>query len=230
MDQTRAGAWAGILSGVGLAVEAAFFMASGWSAEAFASFDGAATVMAEGGHFLRIAVVSGVFNLALLTLFVAALASYIDRESPALGGAVLYLGLVGIAIHALVPIGFYYAVPAFMDLAGSAEADASWIAFRLMLDTAQGAGIFFMGLFMVAAGVAAFSYGRLPTALGIVAALAGVASILGALAAGTLWAPFAGSLMMMSITLSIVFRIWGGIVLRQLSNAGLGARVRTSNS
>lgn len=213
MDRERLGAWAGILSGIGLAGEAAFFMLSGWSAEAFSSFDGAIGILREGGHFLRLAVVFGIFNLALLALFFAGLAERFDRKAPALGGAVLYLGLVGVAAHSIVPIGFYSGVPLFQDLAARPDAAVLWQGFKMLLDVAQGAGLFFMGLSMIAAGIGAWTHRLLPAALGVVAILAGAMSVLTPLAFGTFLMPAAGLFAMGGILLSILFRFWGGLAL-----------------
>jgi hypothetical protein len=77
MEDRRLAAWCGIFSGIGLVVEAALFMGSGWSAPAFSTLDGAAAAMAGGGHLLRWAVVFGVFNLALLIVFLAGLANHL---------------------------------------------------------------------------------------------------------------------------------------------------------
>ena len=165
MELRRAAVWAGVLSGVGLTLEAAFFMASGWSAEAFATFEGAVGVLRDGGSALRLAVVFGVFNLAFLAIFFAGLARHLEQRSATLGAVVLYLGMIGIAIHAIVPIGLYQAVPAFQGMAAGPEAEASWRAFRMVLDVAQGAGGLFMGLAMVATGIAALAYRLLPARL-----------------------------------------------------------------
>ena len=213
MGTERVAGWAGVLSGIGLAAEAYFFMASGWSAAAFSTLDGAGGVMREGGRSLRLAVVFGVFNLALLTLFFAGLASRFRRQAPALGDAVLYFGLVGIAIHALVPIAFYHAVPTFSGLKAQPDADAVWLASKFMMDVAQGAGIFFMGLAMLAAGVAWATRQPRFVSLAVVALAAGGISVFATLAVGTKLEAWAGSAGMASLFLSIVFRLGGGLFL-----------------
>jgi hypothetical protein len=146
-------AWCGILYGIGLTAEAALFMGSGWSVDAFSTLGGATAAMADGGHLLRWAVVFGVFNLALLTVFLAGLAEHLGAASQPLRSAILHVGLVGIAIHAIVPIGFYHAVPALPVLAEDSTGERVWAGWKFMLDAAQATGIFFMGLSMLAVGI-----------------------------------------------------------------------------
>lgn len=205
-------AWCGILSGIGLTAEAALFMGSGWSVDAFATLDGAAGAMAEGGHQLRWAVVFGVFNLALLTVFLAGLAEYLGSSSQSLRSAILHVGLVGIAIHAIVPIGFYQAVPALQLLAEDPAGETIWTSWKFILDATQGAGIFFMGLSMLAAGIGWMNRRttRSPflAALALLAGSAGVAAVLGQ---ATSLDPIVGLVGMAGLLLSILFRVLGGI-------------------
>jgi phosphoglycerol transferase MdoB-like AlkP superfamily enzyme len=204
-------AWCGILSGIGLTAEAALFMGSGWSVDAFATLAGAAGAMAEGGHLMRWAVVFGVFNLALLTVFLSGLAEHLGSTSQSLRSAILHVGLVGIAIHAIVPIGFYQAVPVLQVLADDPAGETVWKGWMFMLDATQGAGIFFMGLSMLAAGIGWTSrHSRSPFLAGL-AILAGGAGVLAVLGQATPLGPIAGLVGMAGLLLSILFRVLGGI-------------------
>jgi len=204
-------AWCGILSGIGLTAEAALFMGSGWSADAFATLDGAAGAMAEGGHLLRWAVVFGVFNLALLTVFLAGLAEHLGSTSRSLRSAILHVGLVGIAIHAIVPIGFYYAVPALPALAEDPAGEAVWAGWKFMLDVTQGTGIFFMGLSTLAAGIGWMNRDTRSPFLAALALLAGGAGVAAVLGHATPLDPIVGLVGMAGLLLSILFRVLGGI-------------------
>lgn len=204
-------AWCGILSGIGLTAEAALFMSSGWSVDAFATIDGAAGAMVEGGHLMRWAVVFGVFNLALLTVFLAGLAEHLGSTSQSLRGAILHFGLVGIAIHAIVPIGFYQAVPTLQLLAEDPAGETVWTGWKFMLDATQGAGVFFMGLSMLAAGIGWMGRDSRSPALAAVAILAGAAGVTAVLGQATSLDPIVGLVGMAGLLLSILFRVLGGI-------------------
>jgi hypothetical protein len=217
MKDRRVAAWCGILSGIGLVVEAALFMGSGWSVTAFSTLDGAAAAMAEGGHLLRWAVVFGVFNLALLTVFLAGLAKHLDDGSQSLGSAILHVGLVGIAIHAIVPIGFYQAVPALPSLADHPSGEAIWRGWILLLNVTQGAGIFFLGLSMLAAGIGWMNRNTRSPFLAVIAILAGSASVVALLGQATPLDPVVGLLGMAGLLLSMLFRVLGGLHLLRSS-------------
>jgi hypothetical protein len=206
-------AWCGILSGIGLTAEAVLFMGSGWSVDAFSTLDGATATMADGGHLLRWAVVFGVFNLALLTVFLAGLAEHLGAASHSLRNAILHVGLVGIAIHAIVPIGFYQAVPALPILAENRAGEVVWAGWKFMLDVAQGAGIFFMALSMLAAGIGWMNRPTRSPFLATIALLAGGAGVVTVLGVGTPFAPLMGLLGMAGLLLSILFRVLGGVHL-----------------
>lgn len=207
--------WAGIISGLGLAVEFACFTISGWTPEVAATRESAAAAFGQAGHWLRIAGVFGVFNLAFLAVFLAGLSEHVGTASRGLAAAILYPGLVGIAIHALVPIGFYLGAPVL--LADGEAAASGWLPFRVMLDTAQAAGVLFMGLAMLMTGIAAFATRTVSAGFGIVGILAGIASLVMAFGTASPIAPMAA---MAGIVLSLVFRIWGGIALLPDRKAG----------
>jgi len=212
VDRGIAG-WCGILSGIGLTAEAALFMGSGWTVDAFATLDGAAAAMADGGHLLRWAVVFGVFNLALLTVFLAGLAAHLGAASQSLRSAILHVGLVGIAIHAIVPIGFYQAVPMLQLLAEDPAGEAVWAGWKFLLDTTQGAGLFFMGLSMLAAGIGWMNRRTRSPFLAALAILAGGAGVAAVLGQATSLNPIIGLLGMAGLLLSILFRVLGGLHL-----------------
>lgn len=84
----------------------------------------------------------GFVTLGFTVLFLVGLASALHRRAPTRAAAVLYLGLVGVAAHALVPLGLWLAPPAFLELAAIRPTAAlgAWGGFAAFLEAAGGVG------------------------------------------------------------------------------------------
>lgn len=206
---------AGITSGILLVGELTFFMISGWTPEVFADPAAALSFLEASGVHLRWAVAFGGLNLAALTIFFAGLAARLHARTPTRASATLYLGLIGIAGHALVPLALWVGIPALLELRAldSAAAQGSWGGFNILLDGAQAVGGLFLGLAMTAAGWAIASGGALSKGAGWAGLGAGAATLLGLLAPDTPVSGLAMAAFMPSLLLSIVFRIWAGVSL-----------------
>jgi Domain of unknown function (DUF4386) len=211
----RAAGVAGVLAGVGLALEAAFWMASGWTPRTFGDPAEALAFLRDSGTLLRAGVFAGAVNLVFATILIAGLAARLRSSAPTGAAATLHLGIVGIAGHSLVPIGLWLGVPAFLALAGQdvATAQGAWAGFAAFLAAAGGVGSLFIGLSTVATGWSAVSTGALPTALGWLGIATGVASVLGVLTVATPLAFLGSATYLPSLLLAIVFRTWAGIHL-----------------
>lgn len=216
---TRAGGWAGIVAGLGLAAEAALWTATGWSPSTFSDPNTALAFLRDSGGILRWAVLAGFLNLVFAALFVGGLASHLRARTPALAAATLWFGLVGIGTHVLVPLAYWYGVPAFL-VAEQGAALASWTAYSTLVGAAGGAGSLFLGLSMATAGWAVITRRALPAILGWISLVAGIATALGVFAPDTPLTALAGLLYVPSLLLAIVFRAWGGIALLRTSTAG----------
>lgn len=205
---------AGVLAGVGLVVEGAFWTGSGWTPETFADPSGAVAFVVDNGVMIQGAVFAGMLNLVFTAVFVAGLASRL-RTVPTAAAATLYLGLIGVTAHALVPAALWFAMPSFADLASAAPAvaPAAWGGFAAFIAGAGGAGSLFLGLSVLATGWAGVAGGVLPKVLGWVAVLAGAASVLTVLTVGTPVAAIGEASYFPSLLLVIVFRLWGGLEL-----------------
>jgi Domain of unknown function (DUF4386) len=213
---TKVTGWSGILAGIGLAVEAALWTASGWQPETFADPAAALTFLTEGGTTLRWAVLSGFINLVFFVLFVAGLAARLQAGTPSLASATLWFGMIGITLHLLVPLAHWYGVPAFLEAADSdlQAAESAWLAFVAVgHDAAGGAGKLFMGLSMVTAGWAMVAHRVLPVLLGWLALVTGTATVLTLFAPDTPLSTLAGALFLPALALAIIFRVWAGIAL-----------------
>lgn len=206
---------AGIASGILLVGELTLFMASGWTPEVFADPVAALSFLDASGVQLRWAVALGGLNLVALAIFFAGLAEQLHARTPTRASATLYLGLIGIAGHALVPLALWVGIPAFLELRtlDSAAAHASWGGFNILLDGAQAVGGLFLGLAMTAAGWAMASRGALSKGAGWVGLGAGAATLLGLVTSGTALSGVEMAAFMPSLLLSIVFRIWAGVSL-----------------
>jgi hypothetical protein len=211
----KAAGWAGVLAGVGLAVEGALWTASGWTPDTFADPVGALRFLHDSGDTLRWAVLAGFVNLAFAALFLAGLADRLRARTPTRSAATLWFGMIGIGAHLLVPLAYWYGVPAFRDAAPDA-ALGSWTGFGALVASAGGAGSLFLGLSMAAAGWAALSRKALaaaPVALGWVGLIGGAAALLTVFAPDTPLSGLASAAYLPSLLLAIVFRIWAGIAL-----------------
>jgi hypothetical protein len=225
---TKTAGWAGIVAGVGLLVEAALWMASGWTPATFTDPSTALRFLQDGGDTLRLAVFAGFVNLIFAVVFVAGLADRLRPSTPTRAAATLWFGMIGIAAHVLVPLAYWYGTPAFLH-ADQAAALGSWTGFAAMVGAAGGVGSLFVGLAMLVAGWAAITHRALPVVLGWVAVLAGAMSVMTVFAPDTALSGLAGAVYMPSLLLAIVFRIWAGIALMRASTAkGVHARRATA--
>ena len=206
---------AGILAGLGLAIELVLFMASGWSPAVFSDPAIGLAFLRDGGTQLRAAVFAGAINLVFTTLLVAGLAAWLRPTTPSRAAATLYFGLIGIAAHGLVPLGLWLGVPTFLELASRDQqiAFGAWGGFTAVIGAAGGLGYLFLGLSMAAAGWAIVTAKLLPPALGWIGLLAGAASVINVLAAKTPLDPLASAAFQPALLLSIVFRLWAGYAL-----------------
>jgi hypothetical protein len=212
---SRVAGIAGIAAGIGLALELALFVASGWSPEAFAVPQTAITYLGTGGDTLRAAVFAGLWNLVFATIFFLGMAARLATPAPFRAAAMLCFALLGIGAHALVPVSLWLGVPAVLHTASQSPeaAAAAWSGFSLFLAGAGALGSFFMGLALLAAGGAMLTTRALAPAAGAVAVLGGLAALLSVTALGTPLDALAGAAFMPAIFFAIVFRTWTGIAL-----------------
>lgn len=212
---TREAGIAGIIAGLGLAIEFGLFMASGWTPEVFE--DPAATLafLKSGGTLLRAAAFVGIVNLAATVIFLVGLAGVLRPEAPARSATALYVGLVGLVAHALVPLGLWLGTPYFVEMAAAdpATARAAWGGFGAFLEAAGGVGYVFAGVAYAAAGWAIVSSGWFRSTVGWIGLAGGVASALTILAAETALAPVARAAYLPALLGVVVFRTCAGIAL-----------------
>ena len=216
----RAAGVAGVLAGIGLAIEFALFTASGWTPTTFSHPDRALAFLQTGGTLLRAAGFVGILNLALAVLWVAGLAASLTHGARTRATATLYLALVGMAGHALVPVGLWLAVPAFLELA-TRDAPASaggWSGFAALLSAAGGVGYLFGGLALLAAGSAIVARRTGSATLGWVGLVGGGASVLTVLADETALDALAATSFLPALLLTITFRLWSGYVLWRVAD------------
>lgn len=217
----NAGGWAGILAGAGLIVEAALWTASGWTPQTFTDAETALGFLRDSGDTLRLAVFAGFVNLAFAAVFFVGLADRLRASAPTRAAVTLWLGMIGVASHLLVPMAHWYGVPAFRD-ATPAEALGSWTGFAATVSAAGGAGSLFLGLSMTAAGSALVTQKALPAApvvLGWFALIGGIATVLTLFAPDTPLSGVAAAVYMPSLLLAIVFRVWAGLAMTRIRHS-----------
>lgn len=208
--------WSGVVAGVGLLIEGLLWTASGWTPDTFDDPAVALSFLAEDGATLRWAVFSGFVNLTFFVVFIAGLAARLQARTPTLATATLWFGMIGTGAHLLVPLAHWYGVPAFVEAAARDQqaAESAWTAFVVVgHEAAGGAGSLFMGLAMLTAGWAIIAQRALSRALGWLALLTGVATVLTVFEPDTPLSGVAGAMFMPSLTLAIIVRIWAGFAL-----------------
>ncbi|HEX6537022.1 MAG TPA: DUF4386 family protein [Gemmatimonadaceae bacterium] len=215
--EPRAAGTAGMLAGAGLAIEFALFTASGWTPATFSQPERALAFLQTGGTLLRAAGLVGFLNLGLAVLWVVGLAAKLADGARTRATATLYFALVGMAGHALVPVGLWLTVPAFLRLAAHDQAVAAggWSGFAALLSAAGGVGYLFDGFALLAAGWALLGRRRWPALLGWVGVVGGGASALTVLADETALDALAAACFLPALLLTITFRFWSGYLLRR---------------
>ena len=207
---------AGILTGLGLAGEFLFFMASGYSPELFSDPIAALGFLRERGELLRLAVLFGATSVAARTLFVVGLATRLQAVTPSRAAATLYFGLLG-GIGGLVALSFYTGTPMFVALAARDQvmAASAWSAFNILLSGFEGLGNFMLGLMLLSAGSAIITHKVLPMGAGWAALLVGLMTVVRVFSTGTSFAGLGFAVFFPTLILAIVFDLWAGIALWQ---------------
>ena len=96
---------------------------------------------------------------------------------------------------------------------GAGVVQPAWAAFATFMAVAGGVGYLFLGLSMVAAGFGGASTKALPPALASLTMAGGAATVTNILAEATPFGMLVPLAFLPSIALSILFRIWAGVVL-----------------
>ncbi len=206
---------AGILTGVALLLEFAFFMASGFTPDRVLNPAQAIALVQNEEKVLRVATFFGFAGAIISVPYIAGLAATLQTKSPSRATSVLYFGVLGSAGHTLVALSFYLGFPALTAIAAShlAAAENSWGAFLAITDGFQGLGNLLLGLMLCLAGSAIISKGELTKGLGWVGAIAGIAAVLGVITTATPLSMIGYLVYFPSVILAIAFDIWAGSAL-----------------
>ncbi len=211
----RYAGFAGVVTGVALLLEFAFFMASGFSPSAVADPAQAIPLIQSKEVLLRIAAFFGFSGAIASVPFIAGLAAHLQAKAPSRATAVLYFGVLGSIGHDLVALSYYLGFPALAALAATdlPAATNSWGGVLVITDGFQGLGNLLLGLMLLLAGSAIVGKGELPKGLGWVGVVGGIAAILTVVTTSTPLGGLAYAAYIPSILLAIVFDIWAGVRL-----------------
>ncbi|HEX5183341.1 MAG TPA: hypothetical protein VFW19_09355 [Allosphingosinicella sp.] len=212
---------AGIVAAGLLVAETSSFLISGWSPARFADPIQAMGLIRDGGDALRASAVFGFAGLVATVYLLAGLATALSRISPTAATGQLYLGLVGIAGHSLVPLTLWIGIPAFVDLQARSMtlAESGWAAFAPISNGAHGIGTLFMGIAMVVAGHGLAKEPGWMRAAGVSGLAGGLLTLATLLAVGTRFEAAAGMIFMPSLGLTVLFRFLSGVALWRLARA-----------
>ncbi len=207
--------FAGIVTGVALLLEFAFFMASGFTPSVAADPAQAIASIQSKEVLLRIATFFGFTGAIASVPFIAGLAAILQAKAPSRATAVLYFGVLGSIGHDLVALSYYLGFPALVALAATnlPQATNSWGGVLAITDGFQGLGNLLLGLMLFLAGSAIVGKGELPKGLGWVGIVGGIAAILAVVTTSTPLSGLAYAAYIPSIVLAIVFDNWAGVRL-----------------
>jgi hypothetical protein len=207
---------AGVLTGLGLALEFTFFPLGGYSPQNFGSAAAAlAFLRHQGDLFLRLAVVFGLAGALVRIVYVAGLAAVLREKTPTQAVATLYFGVLGSLGHGLVALTFYIGFPQLVALAAQdhGAAEQTWNAFALMTSGYQALGNALLGFMLVGTGWAIISRKALPVAIGWLGLLAGVVTLVEVFTSGTPLAVLGFLAYLPTFILVIAFDLWVGVTL-----------------
>lgn len=209
---------AGILTGIALFLEFAFFMASGFTADKVVDPSQAITIIQQKETLLRLATFFGFSGAIVSVPYIAGLAARLQAKTPTRATAVLYFGVLGSIGHALVALSYYLGFPALLTVAAShlPEAINSWSGFLAITDGFQGLGNLLLGLMLGLAGLAIIAKNEWPKGLGWTGIIAGIAAILGVVTTSTPLRGVGYIAYVPSVILAITFDVWAG---RRLTTA-----------
>lgn len=202
---------AGIAAGVTLAIIFILFLTSGVTPATFMDPEQALSFVRDSGGRLRTIAFFGAVTTALATVFVAGLAARLQAKTPTRATATLYFGILGNAGHGIGSLAFWFGVPMFAAVAARDQVAAThaWGAFAAITNGYDGFGNFGIGLSLLMAGWAIISEKALPTSLGWVGAVGGVATL------ALLFWPNAQLAFLASLVLTVLFLVWAGNELRK---------------
>lgn len=212
MDQfQRNGGTFGILSGVALALLFIMFATSGITPDTLADPAKALPAIRQQATRFKLFGLFGGLAVAFSLPFTAALYLRLRNGAPTRATTALLLVIVGLVGHG---VGSLYAGVAFPSVAAVSDqttASPAYVAVLASDQVVDTLGNAFTGAGDAVFGWAILSTAALPALVGWVFAVAGIVSLLAALAPG------ADILFIGSLLLTIIALVWGGLALRRAS-------------
>lgn len=200
----------GIAAGIALAILFFLFLTSGATTETFADPSKALPFISQNAGRLRSIALFAIITVSLAVFLVAGLAGKLRDKAPTRATGVLYFGILGVAGHGLSGLLFWSGVPALAAYAAKDQVAAStaWVAISAINVALDGFGNLFVGLSILLAGWAIVATGGMSRALGWYGVIAGVVTLLTAVA------PDVQLLFLGSFVLPIIWLLWAGNTLR----------------
>jgi len=200
----------GILAGISLAIVFFLYITSGATPQTFNDPAQAIPFVTQNAGRLRAIAFFAIITVALAVIFVAGLAGKLRDKAPTRATGVLYFGILGVAGHGIGALLFWLGVPALVAYAAKDQVAAShaWVAINALSATLDGFGNLFVGLSILLAGWAIVATGGMSSALGWYGVVAGVVTLLAAVAPGN------QLVLMGSFVLPILWLFWAGNTLR----------------
>lgn len=209
MDRVRQnGGTFGIISAVVLAVLFLLILTSGFTPNVATDPSQALKFIQESGARWLLSGVLGVLGSLLAVVFTAGLYRVLREKAPTRAYAVLLFGVLGSAGYALSSLAQWVGGAQVAGTADAVAAAHAWVAVNAMVNTFGAFANAFVGAALLSAGWAITSTRALSSAVGWLAYLAGIASVLGLFTTNP--AVFLGS-----FVLIIIWLAWAGWEMRR---------------
>jgi hypothetical protein len=200
---------AGLVGGVVLIVLFAFFFTLGVPPADLGKPDALlAATKAKSGQIAAIGILSAVTS-ALGIIFAAGLASRLRDRAPTRATAQLYFAVVGLAAFSLDGMIRWIGGTKLAQAADAVAATNAYAAIDAVGVGLTGFGNGFVGVSLLLVGWAIIGTGALSAALGWVAVIAGIVTLI------STPLPAASPVFLASGLLTIVWLLWGGYALRK---------------
>lgn len=209
MDRVRQnGGTFGIIAAVVLAVLFILVLTSGFTPNVAADPAQALSFITASTGRWTLTGLLGVLGSLFAVVFVAGLYRVLRDKAPTRAYAVLLFGVLGSGGYALSSLAQWLGGAQVAGTADQVAAAHAWVAVNAVATSMGGFGNAFVGASLLTAGWAATSTRALSSAVGWLAYLAGIVTVLGLFTANAV--VFLGS-----FALIIIFLAWAGFELRR---------------
>ena len=211
MDRVRQnGGTFGIIAAVFFAILFLLVMTSGLRPEAFADPAKVLPLARAGGRW-TITGLAGVLGTVFSTMFTVGLFAHLREKAPTRSYAILVFGVVGSVGYALGSLAQWIGGAQVAAATDQVAASHAWVALSAVVSSFNALGNAFVGAALLVAGWAISGTRALSSAVGWLAIITGVLTVLGLFTTNS-------ALFLLSFLLVIVWIGWAGYEMRRATS------------